>query len=131
MDVRADARLTRVHLSTTTTARLAGLACALACATAFTGVLARAAAVAAQDESFSPAQIQQGARIYERTCAPCHGPRMADPQGASNLRVFPRDQKTRFIVLVTKGKNNMPPWGDVLKPEDIEALWAYVIAGER
>jgi hypothetical protein len=24
----------------------------------------------------------------------------------------------------------MPPWDDVLKPEDIEALWAYVLAGE-
>jgi len=115
-----------------TTARLAGLACALVCATALAGVLARAPAVArAQDESFSPAQIQKGARIYERTCAPCHGPRMADPQGAANLRTFPRDQKSRFVVMVTKGKNNMPPWGDILKPDDIDALWAYVVAGER
>jgi mono/diheme cytochrome c family protein len=120
-----------VHLSVTTAARLAGLAFALACAAALACVLALAAAVAAQDEAFSPAQIQKGARIYERTCAPCHGPRMADPQGAANLRTFPRDQKSRFVVLVTKGKNNMPPWGDVLKPDDIEALWAYVIAGER
>jgi mono/diheme cytochrome c family protein len=31
---------------------------------------------------------------------------------------------------VAKGKNNMPPWGEVLQPDDIEALWAYVIAGE-
>jgi len=121
-----------VHLSVTTAARLASLACALAGAAALAGVLARGPAVArAQGESFSPAQIQKGARIYERTCAPCHGPRMADPQGAANLRTFPRDQKSRFVVLVTKGKNNMPPWGDVLKPDDIEALWAYVIAGER
>ena len=99
---------------------LTGLACALACG-----------AAAAHGEDFSPAQIHKGANIYERICAPCHGPRMADPQGAANLRTFPRDQKSRFIVLVTKGKNNMPPWGDVLKPEDIEALWAYVVAGER
>jgi mono/diheme cytochrome c family protein len=102
--------------------RLAGLACAV--------VLAGAAAVA-HGQDFSPAQIGKGASIYERNCAPCHGQRMADPQGASNLRVFPRDQKSRFIILVAKGKNNMPPWGDVLKPEDIEALWAYVVAGER
>jgi hypothetical protein len=25
---------------------------------------------------------------------------------------------------------NMPPWGDLLKPDDVEALWAYVVAGE-
>ena len=56
---------------------------------------------------------------------------MADPQGASNLRTFPRDEKNRFVVLVTRGKANMPPWGDLLKAEDIEALWAYVVAGER
>jgi mono/diheme cytochrome c family protein len=25
----------------------------------------------------------------------------------------------------------MPPWGDLLKPDEIEALWAYVTAGEN
>jgi hypothetical protein len=25
----------------------------------------------------------------------------------------------------------MPPWGDLLQPADVEALWAYVVAGER
>jgi len=24
----------------------------------------------------------------------------------------------------------MPPWGDLFKADDIEALWAYVMAGE-
>jgi len=32
---------------------------------------------------------------------------------------------------VSNGKNNMPPWGDLLQPADVEALWAYVVAGER
>jgi mono/diheme cytochrome c family protein len=32
---------------------------------------------------------------------------------------------------VSKGKNQMPPWGDVLDAGDIDALWAYVMAGER
>jgi len=31
---------------------------------------------------------------------------------------------------VTNGKRNMPPWDDVLNPDDIEALWSYVVAGE-
>jgi hypothetical protein len=31
---------------------------------------------------------------------------------------------------VANGKRNMPAWDDVLDPEQIEALWAYVIAGE-
>jgi len=31
---------------------------------------------------------------------------------------------------VVYGIRGMPPWDDVLKPDDIEALWAYVVAGE-
>ena len=89
------------------------------------------AAAQRPDEQFSPVQIEKGAEIYARTCAPCHGPRMADPHGASNLRAFPRDQKDRFVVLVVKGRNNMPPLGDLLKPDDLDALWAYVVAGEQ
>jgi mono/diheme cytochrome c family protein len=89
------------------------------------------AAALARAQEFPPVQISRGATIYERSCAPCHGSRMADPQGAANLRAFPRDEKARFVTMVTRGKNNMPPWGDVLKPDDIDALWAYVVAGER
>ena len=31
---------------------------------------------------------------------------------------------------VTYGKRNMPPWEDVFSPGEIDALWAYVCAGE-
>jgi mono/diheme cytochrome c family protein len=78
-----------------------------------------------------PDQVKAGAEIYSRNCSPCHGARMLDPQGAFDLRKFPRDQRERFLNSVTKGKNAMPPWGDVLKPEEIEALWLYVTMGER
>jgi hypothetical protein len=30
-----------------------------------------------------------------------------------------------------RGKNQMPPWGDFFKPDQLQALWAYVVAGER
>jgi mono/diheme cytochrome c family protein len=56
---------------------------------------------------------------------------MADPEAAFDLRRFPAEQKTRFTTSVTKGKGQMPPWGDLLKTDDIEALWAYVMAGEQ
>jgi mono/diheme cytochrome c family protein len=81
--------------------------------------------------SFTAAQVQTGADIYQRNCSPCHGPRMQDPQSAFNLRNFPADQHDRFVTSVTRGKNQMPPWGDMLKADDIEALWAYVTTGER
>jgi mono/diheme cytochrome c family protein len=82
-------------------------------------------------ETFPPERVQAGAKIYAQNCAPCHGARMLDPQGAFDLRTFPRDEKARFLNSVTKGKNQMPPWGGLLQPEEIEALWAYVVAGEK
>ena len=93
--------------------------------------LALPAARAAEPERFAPDQIGRGAAIFARNCSPCHGSRMRDPEGAFNLRNFPHDQHDRFLNSVRHGKNNMPPWGDLLKPEEIEALWAYVVAGEK
>ena len=53
-----------------------------------------------------------------------------NPQWAIDLRTFPRDAKTRFVDSVMNGKRNMPPWDDVLKPDDLDALWAYVSTGD-
>src|SRR5882724_10411834 len=98
-------------------------------ATRMAAVMLWCTAAAAQD--FPPEQLRAGAEIFERNCSPCHGPRMRDPESAFDLRKFPRDQHDRFVNSVTHGKNQMPPWGDLLKPDDIEALWAYVMEGER
>jgi mono/diheme cytochrome c family protein len=88
-------------------------------------------AMAQQAESFTPQQINTGADIYARNCSPCHGARMLDPQGAFDLRKFPRNERERFVNAVVRGKNQMPPWGDLLKPGELEALWAYVAEGEK
>ena len=88
-------------------------------------------AAAAQDQIFAPEQLRAGAEIFERNCAPCHGPRMRDPESAFDLRKFPHDAHDRFVVSVTRGKNQMPPWGDFFKPDQLDMLWAYISAGER
>jgi mono/diheme cytochrome c family protein len=103
--------------------RIAALAFALAGAAG--------AAQGLESEGVTEERIRIGAEIYARNCSPCHGPRMQDAQGAFDLRKFPPDQKSRFVTSVTKGKNTMPPWGDLLKPADVDALWAYVMAGEK
>ena len=82
-------------------------------------------------ESFAPAQIRTGSAIYAQNCAPCHGPQMKNPEVAFDLRKMTADQKERFVTSVVKGKNQMPPWGEVFKAEEIDALWAYVMAGEK
>ena len=86
---------------------------------------------AEEAQSFSKDEIATGAELYAVNCSPCHGARMQDPGAAFNLRRFPRDQRERFVNSVTRGKNQMPPWGDFFKPEQLEALWAYVTTGER
>jgi mono/diheme cytochrome c family protein len=100
---------------------IASLAAALACAPA--------AAQGPQAPGSAAEQLKTGAEIYARNCSPCHGARMLDPQGASDLRKFPRGERERFVNSVTRGKNQMPAWGDLLKPEEVEALWTYVVAG--
>lgn len=98
---------------------------------AVAGTLAFALAgtiAAAQD--FPPERIRAGAAIFSRNCSPCHGTRMQNPESAFDLRTFPSDQHDRFVSSVTRGKNQMPPWGDLLDAEEIESLWAYVMAGE-
>jgi mono/diheme cytochrome c family protein len=88
-------------------------------------------AAAQEPQKFTPEQISAGAEIYSVNCSPCHGARLEGLGSAFDLRKFPPDQRERFINSVTRGKNQMPPWGDFFKPDQHEALWAYVVAGER
>jgi mono/diheme cytochrome c family protein len=75
---------------------------------------------------------QEGRLIYARQCSRCHGYNMINNGGliAFDLRKFPKDQHDRFVNAVAKGKApKMPPWGDVLSENEIEALWAYIQSG--
>jgi mono/diheme cytochrome c family protein len=56
---------------------------------------------------------------------------MMGSQVPGDLRKFPPAEKSRFLASVVKGKNQMPPYGNLFKPEEIEALWDYVMAGEK
>jgi len=107
-----------------TRGRSLAAAVALWCATA-------AAQVQTQAQNFPPQQIAAGSEIFARNCSPCHGPRMQDPESAFDLRKFPPGEHDRFVRSVTNGKNQMPAWGDMLRGDDIEALWAYVTMGEK
>ena len=92
---------------------------------------AGAVAYNASAQSFPPEQIKEGAALYEKNCATCHGNHMKNPPWAIDLATFPRDERARFVDSVTNGVRNMPPWGDVIKPDGVAALWAYLVAGEK
>jgi len=73
----------------------------------------------------------QGKALYAQHCSHCHGFNMVNPGTVTyDLRQFPRAQKDRFVHSVIYGKDNiMPPWGDAINLDDIDALWAYVLTG--
>jgi mono/diheme cytochrome c family protein len=75
--------------------------------------------------------VEQGRALFAQVCAACHGARMRDPNGAFDLRRFPKAEKQRFVHSVMKGKGAMPPWGSVLSKDEVAALWAYVTVGEK
>ena len=95
---------------------------------ALLGVFANGRVLA--QEVVTPEQVKTGAEVYARNCATCHGNRMKNPEWAIDLATIPKDDRQRFIQSVTNGRNNMPPWGDVLKADEIAALYAYFSKGE-
>jgi mono/diheme cytochrome c family protein len=77
--------------------------------------------------STTEALYKKGKTSYRKRCARCHGVNMINPGvGVFDLRTFPPDDKARFVDSVSNGKNAMPSWGAVLKPEGMDALWLYV-----
>jgi mono/diheme cytochrome c family protein len=101
----------------------------------FAGVMVCAFAASAQpapepEPLPSPEQFAKGAELFASICSHCHGPHMVNPGNVSfDLRKFPHDDRTRFFNSVRNGKKSMPPWKDVLHPDEIEDVWAYVRTG--
>src|SRR3954462_15956556 len=93
--------------------------------------LASVPAATEEAQSFPQEQIAAGAELYSVNCSPCHGARMQDNNATFNLRKFPPDQRDRFVSSVSGGKKQMPHWGDFFKADQLEALWSYIMAGER
>lgn len=101
---------------------------ALAAASSLQAEDAPKSAAATPDGQGDAALVNQGKAIYAHRCSHCHGFNMVSAGTVTyDLRSFPRDAKDRFLESVVNGKNNrMPPWGDVLSLDEIEAVWAYV-----
>ena len=94
----------------------------LSAASVVIGALTVVSAALAQDR----AKIAAGAEVYAERCAACHGERLrASCAGFDLLKLRP-DERERFDRVVNDGKGQMPPWGGVLSPEEIDQLWAYL-----
>ena len=76
------------------------------------------------------AQVREGAALYALRCAGCHGTDLLNTSGgwSFDLRRLRPDEHDRFVESVTNGKDNMPSWYGILKPEEMDAIWAYIRA---
>jgi mono/diheme cytochrome c family protein len=74
--------------------------------------------------------VEKGDTLYHNRCAGCHGEKLQAFAGgqAFDLRRLRPDEHDRFVESVISGKDNMPSWYGVLKPDEIEAIWAYIRA---
>jgi mono/diheme cytochrome c family protein len=86
------------------------------------GALVVVSAALAQDR----AKIAAGTEVYAERCAVCHGERLRATGGTFDLLKLRPDERERFDKAVNDGKGQMPPWGGVLSPEEIDQLWAYI-----
>ena len=73
------------------------------------------------------ALLKKAESTYKTFCSHCHGIKMVSPGTSSyDLRKWPKDNKAGFVDSVMNGKGDMPAWGDILLPEEMDILWHYV-----
>jgi mono/diheme cytochrome c family protein len=82
----------------------------------------------AQDAGRDQAAIEAGEAVYNNYCQTCHGDRLVSTGQTFDLRRLTAGDRARFENSVRNGKNQMPPWKDVLGAEEIGQLWAYIRA---
>jgi mono/diheme cytochrome c family protein len=95
---------------------------------AFGAVLLSAAPASAQDAMPDKAKLEAGETVYNNYCAVCHGDRLVSTGQFPNLRRLTANDRAKFDTTVRNGRNQMPPWKDVLSGSEIDQLWAYVRA---
>jgi len=71
-------------------------------------------------------KIEAGEKVYSTYCQVCHGDDLVSTGQVFDLRRLKPDDRGRFDNSVRNGKNQMPPWKDVLKDQQIDAIWAYI-----
>jgi cytochrome c55X len=86
-------------------------------------VLAAASAVASAQGTD---QIDAGRKLYISACQRCHGINLSANGIGFDLRTFLPHDKERFVRSVTNGIRAMPAWGNTLKPEQMDQIWAYI-----
>ncbi|OXM84981.1 cytochrome C [Paenibacillus rigui] len=75
----------------------------------------------------APEQVQA---LYKQTCLSCHGNNLEGKVGpTTNLqKIGSKLSKDQIAKQITNGGNGMPGFGSKLKPEEVDALAAWLAA---
>jgi quinohemoprotein ethanol dehydrogenase len=74
----------------------------------------------------SAANLDKGKEIYTTTCVVCHG---ENGKGGSHggAPLTPALNREAITNVVARGRNDMPPFGSALTPQQLNDLTAYVL----
>jgi len=85
--------------------------------------------ISAQDAAApDKAKIEAGETVYNTYCAVCHGDNLVSTGQFPNLRRLTAKDREKFDTTVRNGRNQMPPWKDVLSDAQIDQAWSYIRA---
>jgi len=98
----------------------------LLCVAAFAGTALSTPAALAQEPD--KAKIEAGEQTFNEYCSTCHGDNLKSTGQIPDLRRLKAADRPKFETTVTNGRNQMPPWKGVLKPDQIDGLWSYIRA---
>lgn len=87
-----------------------------------------ATAALAEDFKPDPSKVEEGELVYGNYCQTCHGDNLVNTGQTFDLRRLQPKDRPRFQNAVEKGKGQMPPWKGVVKDEEIEAIWHFVMS---
>lgn len=98
----------------------------LLCVAAVSGAALSTPAALAQEPD--KAKIAVGEQTFSDYCSTCHGDNLISSGQIPDLRKLKATDRPKFETTVTNGRNQMPPWKGVLKPEQLDGLWSYIRA---
>ena len=87
-----------------------------------------ASASLAQGTSSLEAQekVEAGESVYNNNCQNYHGDQLVNTGQTFDFRRLTANDRGRFDNSVRNGKNQMPPWKDVLTADEIDQVWSYI-----
>jgi mono/diheme cytochrome c family protein len=86
------------------------------------------AAPAQEMTAADQAKIAAGETVFTTNCAVCHGDNLVSSGQFPDLRRLRATDRAKFDATVRNGRNQMPPWKDVLSDAEIDQIWHYIRA---